>query len=189
MSPYSNERDQDYLVTDLSGAGQMVASKPFYGEIDDWKRNYSATIAQLVIMARGAMYEKLHQIQCGGVMMPITFKMHVDTVDRTINVVPSDKPAINIDGTGAVAFAAIDTFATMSLISTTSFTSLNGDILMSNVRNVHQARMPTTPSSALYQNADEDLSSEDYLAGVSAALQALADQTSLQLRRCAARHC
>ncbi|KAI9166358.1 Pantothenate transporter liz1 [Paramyrothecium foliicola] len=171
-SPLTGEMDGGYNVSELNGNGGIVSAKPFY-DTENWTRNYSAPIAQLVIMSIGEEYAGLDKMQCAASIIPTRFDIHVDAVDRKITVVPngSIKNTTNIDPTGFVASAAIDTFAAMSRTSTTSYTSLNGDILMSNVYNVGQAR-----KNGGDLRDTEDLIPDDYTQGVSSALQALADQ-------------
>jgi hypothetical protein len=163
-SPIADFLDYGYLVTDLSGGDNIVAAKSFCTDVDSWKANYSAPYCWIVIMAKGSQFAGLNNIQCAGSVIPTLFQVDVDVVNKVITAIPTSTVDVeNIDNTGWIASRAGDTLASLSLVSTTAYTSVLGDMLDSCIFNVRQSGAEKTQDA-------------EYTRGVAESLQALSDQ-------------
>ncbi|KAF8849239.1 hypothetical protein BDZ45DRAFT_773305 [Acephala macrosclerotiorum] len=134
-SPISSKVDGGYRVAELNGSNNIRTAKSW---IDNtiWMVDYTKPYAYLDIQAMGG-YTQLKNIQCMGRFIPTRFSVHVDVVQRLINVTPvTTQDVDNVDSTGVLASQAGDSLAAMSFISTNSYTQILGNMLQNNIFNV-----------------------------------------------------
>lgn len=164
-SPIASYNDSGYFVADFGRKGnEIVAAKMFPIDVETWKQNYTAPFSYLVSMAQGDRYSSLDKIQCAGSFIPTKFSIVVDPANKIIKATPhSTHGAVNIDETGFIANKAGDTLAALSLVSTTAFTSVLGDMLNSNVFTLNQSQVAGANGS------------DAYPIGIASSLQALSD--------------
>jgi hypothetical protein len=114
-------------------------------------------------IATGDNYPNLNATQCVITWTPTLFSIEVDNLQRLITVKPlSGENVEDIDPTGAIAYAAAATAGALSMIDTTYYTSVLGDMFEDNVANV------------LLQQTDESNETKT-LRAISETLEALVD--------------
>lgn len=125
--------------------------------------NSSILSTWIVIMAMGSGYEDLNNIQCAARSIPTLFQIDVNVIDRVIMVTPNSTVSVDsVDDSGWLVNKAGDTLAALSLVSTTSYTAVLGDMLNNNIFIVNQSGVESTQDGV-------------YTRAVAESLQALAD--------------
>ncbi|RDW59537.1 hypothetical protein BP6252_12624 [Coleophoma cylindrospora] len=179
-SPIDSTIDSGYFVADLSTGQNITAAKTFStNDTAGWLANSTKPLVYLDIQGLGA-YEDLKGIQCMGQFIPTKFSVDVDVVNQTITVTPNTaQGVVNIDESGAIAGAAGDSLAALSLISTNSFTSVLGNMFHDNIFNVKQQGTNETDETLLLRGIGESVQaiSDQYFFSLSSAQLMIANDT------------
>ena len=122
--------------------------------------NYIGTLA----IASGANYTALNNTQCNVSMIPKDFTIAVSVKEGLITVTPQDGGVDPPNGTNPmpIVSSAFTTFASLSEVASTKFTSAIGNLLNSNINNV------------LLQKTNET-DEQKTLRGISEAIQVVMD--------------
>lgn len=94
----------------------------------------------VILVTAGSSYIDLNRTQCEVSLAPTQFTVSVDVADKFISVMPINKTKTagsafsSFDSTAGLARSAMDQLNGLGMISTTLYTSVIGDALMSNIR-------------------------------------------------------
>ncbi len=122
-------------------------------------------LGYVVTMATGS-YKDLNNLQCATRALPTRFRVDVNVVNRLISATPSSIGGLyNIEARGLVAREGIDALAALSLVSTTAYTSVLGNMLHSDIFNVKQSGVEKTTTATIERGVAESLQvlSDQYL--------------------------
>ncbi|KAH0566072.1 hypothetical protein GP486_000537 [Trichoglossum hirsutum] len=116
-------------------------------------------------LAAGSNYKRLDKVQCSISMIPASFSIDVNTLERTITVTPQSRGSsvADIEPSGFIANSAASIIGFMTLTDATLYSSVLGTMLQSNIDNVQQ------------KHGSSAATAEDTLEGVAECLQVLID--------------
>ena len=136
----------------------------------------------VILMTAGSNYINLNQTQCEVSFTPTMFTVHVYVDNKLISVLPMDATkegeagAPSFDPTAGLATTVMHQINNLGMISTTLYTSVIGDALMSNIRAaIDNANNSISSSSSSFSSRSLPSSSPTALVAVADSFSAMLD--------------
>ena len=138
----------------------------------------------ITTLTAGSAYQNLNNTQCSISMIPASFSIYVDTINRTISVTPQNNDAVvDIEPSGFIADSASSVLGYMSMSDTTLYSSVIGTMLQRNINNVNQQyNLSSSTRDTIDQGVAESLEAliDNYLLAIASA-QLLIANDSIQV--------
>ncbi|RDL36212.1 uncharacterized protein BP5553_06824 [Venustampulla echinocandica] len=128
-------------------------------------------------------YSQLQNVSCTTKVVPTIFRVAVDVIQKSITVTPVSQDSVkNVEQTNTVAAQSTDSMGSLSMISTTSFTSLLGDMLVNNIFRVQQQNTNETVERKNLRGIEESANAiyDQAFIGAASAQLVLAQEYSTQ---------